>query len=261
MKNILTNRSKDTPDLDEIVFSSRNKEYGAFILRKNYKRYLAISLFLGILVITSIVIPPFINARKAEKTKVHTQRQVELKMENLDQPENIVLPPPPPPPPSNTVELVRYIAPVIVDSVDNTESIKLMTADEAQTKVMNSEVIEVSQQVKEEVKEAVEPEPFFIVQEMPEPPGGMGSLYKFISENTKYPEEAKENRIQGKVYVRFCVTSTGIIDKISIIKGVDPTLEAEAIRIVKSFPQFKPGKQAGAPVPVWFTMFINFKLD
>ena len=261
MKNILAKRSNNSPDFDEIVFASRNKEYGAYKLRKSYNRNLAVSLLIGILVITSAVIPPYLNARKAEKGIAHSQRQVELKMENLDQPQDMVIIPPPPPPPANIVEQVKYIAPVVVDSVDNTETIKLMTADEAQSKLINSDVIEVSQQLKEEVKEVVESEPFLIVQEMPEPPGGIEGLYKYISENTKYPEEAKENRIQGKVYIRFCVTSTGTIDKISITKGVDPTLDAEAIRIIKTIPRFKPGKQAGTPVPVWYTMFIDFRLN
>ena len=137
-----------------------------------------------------------------------------------------------------------------------------MTADQAQVEVTNEEVVEVVQQVKEEVQEVMsEPEPFLSVEEMPEPPGGTKGLFKYIAENTKYPTIAEENNIQGKVFVRFCVTSKGDIGKISIFKGVDPALDAEALRVVKTFPKFKPGKQAGIPVDVWFTVYINFELE
>jgi protein TonB len=83
---------------------------------------------------------------------------------------------------------------------------------------------------------------------------------KFIGENLKYPEVPQENNIQGTVTVKFCVTSKGGVDQVSIIRSVDPALDAEAIRVVKSLPLFRPGKQGGIPVPVWFTVPIKFKL-
>jgi protein TonB len=103
-------------------------------------------------------------------------------------------------------------------------------------------------------------EPFLYVEEMPEFPGGLTGLYEYIAENTKYPERAHENNIQGKVFVRFCITSKGNIEQVTIYKGVDPELDAEALRVVKTLPDFKPGKQAGIPVPVWFIVHINFQL-
>lgn len=91
-------------------------------------------------------------------------------------------------------------------------------------------------------------------------PGGETELQKYNAEHTQYPEVAKENNIQGKVFVKFCVTSKGDVDKVSISKGVDPELDAEEIRVVKTLPPFKPAKQGGKPVPVWFTVSINFQL-
>jgi protein TonB len=137
-----------------------------------------------------------------------------------------------------------------------------MTADEAQANVKNDDPIEIVKEVKEEVQEDKPVhEPFLTVQEMPVPKGGLDALYKYISRMTQYPLLAKENNIEGKVYVRFCVTAEGAVDQVSILKSVDPELDAEALRVVKTFPSFTPGKQDGRPVPVWFVVFINFQLQ
>jgi protein TonB len=102
--------------------------------------------------------------------------------------------------------------------------------------------------------------PFVVVEKMPSFPGGDLALLKYISENTRYPEISKANKIQGRVVVRFCVTSKGGISQVSILKGVDPELDAEAIRIVSSLPAFEPGFQSGKPVPVWYMVPITFTL-
>ena len=99
------------------------------------------------------------------------------------------------------------------------------------------------------------------VEEMPVFPGGDAALLKFIAENTKYPDAAKKNGIQGKVIARFCVTSEGNVSQVSILKGVDPELDIESMRVIKSLPEFKPGKQGGKPVPVWYMVPITFTLQ
>jgi protein TonB len=253
---------KKNPTFDDIVFEIRNKEYGAYILRKKYSGYVTLSILIGIIIISTAIITPYLNAKALEKRQHRTERQVEIKLENLDQPDQaIVPPPPPPPPPTDVVQQVKYIPPVVVDSVKPEDTQKLMTADEAQVNVKNDDPVEVKE-VKEEVQEKEsEPEPFLYVEEMPVPPGGVPGLYKYIAEHTQYPEIARENNIQGKVYVRFCVTAKGTVEQVSILKGVDPSLDAEAIRVVRSFPKFTPGKQAGIPVPVWFNVYINFQLN
>lgn len=102
--------------------------------------------------------------------------------------------------------------------------------------------------------------PFTTVDEMPLFPGGEKALLNFIAENTKYPENAKMQNQQGKVIVRFCVTPAGGISMISILKGVSPELDAEAIRVVNSLPAFKPGRKGGKNVPVWYIVPIAFTL-
>jgi protein TonB len=250
------------PAFDEIVFENRNKEYGAYTLRKKYNRNVLIALLIGIFLISISIIVPYLNTKAAEKKAKRAERTVEIKMENLDTPaDQIAPPPPPPPPPQDVAQQARYVPPVVVDSVKPEDNVQLMTADQAQVEVKDEEVVEAVEVVTEEVTTDVDAaEPFVVVEEMPMFPGGETELLKYIMEHTQYPEVAKENNIQGKVIVRFCVTSKGGVDKVEILKGVDPELDKEAIRVVKTLPTFKPGKQGGKPVPVWYMVPINFTL-
>jgi protein TonB len=251
------------PAFDDIVFEKRNKEYGAYAMRKKYHRTLLVAMLVGIIIVATAVITPYLNAKALENRTKRAERQVEIKMENLEQPtETVAPPPPPPPPPSEVVQQQKYIPPEVVDSIKPEEMVQLMTMDEAEVVVQNEEVVEIVEEVQEEVQEeeVAEPEPFVVVEEMPMFPGGDTELLKYIGENTVYPEVAKENNIQGRVIVRFCVTSTGGVSQVSILKGVDPELDAEAIRVVNTLPKFKPGKQGGKPVPVWYMVPITFTL-
>lgn len=258
----MAKNTNNAPAFDDIVFEERNKEYGAYRLRKRYNRNVSIALLIGVLIISTAIITPYINAKAAENRGKRAERQVEIKMENLDQPNQQVAPPlPPPPPPTDVVQQQKYVPPQVVDSIKPEDVKQLMTADQAQTEVTNKEVVEVVQQAKEEVQEAeVEEVPFVVVEEMPMYPGGDAELLKYIAEHTQYPEVAKENNIQGRVIVRFCVTAKGGVSQVSVLKGVDPELDKEAMRVVTTLPAFKPGKQGGKPVPVWYMVPITFTL-
>jgi len=250
------------PAFDDIVFEERNKEYGAYKLRKKYNRTVVVSLLVGIIIIATAIITPYINAKALENRTRRAERQVEIKLENLDTPNEVVAPPPPPPPPpADVVQQQKYVPPEVVDSIKPEDMTQLMTADQAQVEVKNTEVVEQVEVVKEEVQQD-DPEatPFVVVEEMPMFPGGDAALLKYIGENTNYPDVAKENNIQGRVIVRFCVTSKGGVSQVSILKGVDPELDAEAIRVVNTLPKFKPGKQGGKPVNVWYMVPITFTL-
>ncbi len=104
-------------------------------------------------------------------------------------------------------------------------------------------------------------EPFVVVEEMPVFPGGDSVLLKYITDNIHYPEVAKSEKIMGRVIVRFCVTETGDIDRVSVLKGVHPALDAEAVRVVSSLPHFEPGRQGGIEVPVWYMVPVTFTLS
>ena len=129
------------PAFDDIVFEIRNKEYGAYRLRKKYSRNVMISMLIGIIIMATAIITPYLNAKAAGKQGKRAERQVEIKMENLDQPnEQVAPPPPPPPPPAEAVQQAKYVPPVVVDSVKPEENVQLMTADQAQVEVKEHEV-------------------------------------------------------------------------------------------------------------------------
>jgi protein TonB len=250
------------PAFDDIVFEKRNQEYGAYKLRKKYNRNVVIAMIIGVIILGTAVIAPYINAKALENRKMRAERQVEIKLENLDQPQQEAPPPPPPPPPpAEQVQVVKYVAPVVVDTIKPEDVKQIMTADQAQVEVKNEDV-QVVEQVQEEVKEEEAPvEVFTIVEEMPTFPGGDKGVSDFIYANIAYPEIAKENNIQGRVTVKFCVTYKGSVDQVQIVKGVDKVLDDEAMRVIKLLPAWKPGKQGGKPVNVWYIFPVLFKLQ
>ncbi|RLD73486.1 MAG: energy transducer TonB [Bacteroidetes bacterium] len=154
-----------------------------------------------------------------------------------------------PPPPQQVVEVLN-----IVD--DETE-----IEDEIEIDAEADEDTEMEVVIIEEDEEDEEAQIFFIVETMPEFPGGDLGLRKYIATHVKYPNIARENGIEGKVYIRFCVTSRGTVEKVSLARGVDPILDKEAIRVVKSLPKWKPGEQRGKKVNVWYTVPINYQLQ
>lgn len=103
--------------------------------------------------------------------------------------------------------------------------------------------------------------PVWFVDEMPEFPGGMASLLKFINSSIKYPVIAQENGIQGKVIITFVIDKSGEVNNVKIFRGIDPSLDAEALRVVKNLPNWKPGKQNGRTVKVNYNVPINFVLQ
>ncbi len=111
-----------------------------------------------------------------------------------------------------------------------------------------------------EVPVPAEPEPYTVVEEMPQFKGGDKALLDYVGKNVVYPSDAKAKGTQGRVIVRFCVTEKGAVNKISIVQGVSPDIDAESIRVIGTLPAFKPGKQNGVAVPVWYTVPISFTL-
>jgi periplasmic protein TonB len=152
-----------------------------------------------------------------------------------------VKPPPPPPPPPEVIEIVE-------DDVEIEDEIEI-------------EDTESDEDVEIEIEEEDDEEFFMVVENMPEFPGGDLGLMKYIQKNVKYPAIAKEYNITGKVYVSFIVDRSGSVTNVKIVRGVDKNLDAEAMRVVKSLPKYKPGKQRGKSVRVMFTIPINFTLN
>ena len=159
-------------------------------------------------------------------------------------------PPPPPPPAVQEVEVLN----VVEDNVE-TESIEVNTEETEQEVVIAAPV---EAPVEEEEEEVV----FVVVESMPEFPGGQQALFKYLSENVKYPVIAQENGIQGRVICQFVVNKDGSIVDVEVVRsGGDPSLDKEAVRVIKSMPKWKPGKQRGKAVRVKYTVPVNFKLQ
>jgi protein TonB len=127
--------------------------------------------------------------------------------------------------------------------------------------VQQDEVIEeyVAPEVVEE--EVVEQEIFKIVEEMPAFPGGEAKLMEYVAKNVKYPQIARETGVQGRVYVNFVVEPDGSVSNVSVLRGIGGGCDEEAIRVVKSMPKWKPGKQRGKAVRVSYMLPVNFKLQ
>ncbi len=153
-------------------------------------------------------------------------------------------PPPPPPPPA---------APEVLEIVEDEEEVEDIIID---TEIDVDDIVEAF--VEEE--EIVEEEVFTIVESMPEFPGGQKKMMEYLRDNMKYPPAAKANGIKGKVYINFTIGKNGEIRDIKILRGVHDLLDKEAIRVIKSFPKWKAGKQRGKAVSVSFNLPISFSL-
>jgi len=159
-----------------------------------------------------------------------------------------------------------YMLPVAaICMIACTQSTKSADKAEEATSVEQPKTEQVKQAAKVEntsENTTVTGEVFQVVEEMPEFPGGNGQeLMNFINKNIKYPASAHENGVQGRVIVQYIVTKEGDIVEPKVIRGVDPTLDAEALRVIKMMPKWKPGKQRGKAVNVKFTVPVTFKLQ
>ena len=247
--------------LEEIVFEKRNKEYGAYVLRKKFRKFLLIAFLISLFSIGGAILVPFIQAYNNRGKSVVLVKNTVVSMENIKAEDDIPPPPPPPPPPPAAVEQqVKYIAPVVVDSVK--VEVEFATVSEATETVSNEPVPEKIEVVKEEEPAIVqEEEVFIIVEEQASFQGGdLTTFRNWVASNIKYPVVATENGIQGKVFVQYAVNSKGEVVDVKVVRGVDPSLDAEAIRVIQSSPKWEPAKQRGTKVKQQFTIPIVFAL-
>ncbi len=211
---------------------------------------------LGLVISLGVILAAFEYKTAPSKAESLGQIQVqEVEEEIIPITREQEVQPPPPPPPPQVVEVLN----IVDDDVDIHD--ELMIEDTEATADMMIDVAPVisTQAVEEEEEE--EAQVFFIVEDMPEFPGGELALRQFIANAIKYPVIAQENGIQGRVYVTFVVNTDGSIADAKIARGVDPSIDKEALRVVNTLPKWKPGKQRGKPVRVSYTVPINFVLQ
>jgi protein TonB len=159
--------------------------------------------------------------------------------------------PPPPPVAPKVAEVIN-----IVEDEENLDD--ELEIDDVEAN-QDTKVILVARQDDEEEEEEDLPLPR--VEVMPQFPGGDAALQKYIATHVQYPAIARENSLQGKVFVQFVINKRGEVENVSIIRGVDASLDKEALRVVQSLPNWSPGLQNGRPVRVLYTVPINFKLN
>jgi protein TonB len=252
-KMILTRTFSDNiNNFDEYLIVKLKRKAGIIKMdpKKNPKadlEKLRGTFMLGGLVISLFIIFMMINLKfyDVQAAELGTLVAQEEEEDIIPITEQNTPPPPPPPPPA---------APEVIEIVEDDEEVEDIEMED--TEIDADEVIEVFEQEEEIVEEEV----FTIVETMPEFPGGQAGLLKYLADNVKYPPAAKANSIQGRVYVTFTVGKDGKVRDVKIIRGVHELLDKEALRVVKSLPRYKPGKQRGKAVSVSFNLPINFKL-
>ena len=265
----------------DLVFEGRNQAYGAYKLRKGTaKRNVWALIIVGLaaaLLYLGLQLQKMAEANKkventqaVELAKLNTEKK-EAKVEKKEiikqEPEKVV---------EQVKSSVKFTAPIIKkdSEVKEEDEIKL---DEVQKsdKAVGAFTVEGNDEVGGAVLKAKEdiaaPEPpkhvveetkiFIVVEQMPMFPGGDGALMGYLRDNIHYPTVAAENGVQGRVVVGFVVERDGSITDVNILRGVDPSLDREAMRVVKSMPKWTPGKQNGSAVRVKYQVPVSFRLQ
>ena len=268
-------------DWVDLVFEGRNKAYGAYRLRKSTtKRNVLAMVAVVILLIVAFIILTVKNFVDEQRAKVamtqvaeltnykQPEKKAEVKQKKVEvEPERVV---------ERVKSSIKFTAPVIQKDEEVKPDEELKTQDELMsTKTAigtfdvkgnddaNGEILKAKEVIAEPEppKHEEENKVFDIVEQQPLFPGGPAALMKYLSENTKYPVVAQENGVQGRVTVQFVVEKDGSISDVHVLRGVDPSLDKEAVRVVKSMPRWTPGKQNGITVRVNYRVPVLFRLQ
>ena len=184
---------------------------------------------------------------------VETVFEEEIEIPITEQPEQVQAPPPEAPSIAETLTIVDDDSDIQESAIQSSEE----TGQAVEIKYTAPVAVH-----EEEEEEPEEQEIFQVVEQMPEyPDGGMAGLMKYLSGAIRYPAIAAENGVQGRVTVQFVVNRDGSIVDAQVVRGVDPYLDKEALRVINSMPKWKPGMQRGKPVRVRYTVPVNFRLQ
>ena len=268
-------------DWVDLVFEGRNQAYGAYKLRKGTtKRNIIAIIAVIVLLVIGFVILTVKNIVDEQRAKVaitqvteltalnQPKKKAEVKQKKVEViPEKVV---------ERVKSSIKFTAPVIKKDEEVKPEDEIKTQDqlnESKTAIgtfdvkgnddANGEVLKAKEVIAqpEPPKHEEESKVFDIVEQMPSFPGGPAALMKFLHDNIKYPVVAQENGVQGRVVVAFVVERDGSITDVHIARGVDPSLDKEAVRVLKSMPKWTPGKQNGSAVRVKFNVPVAFRLQ
>lgn len=270
----------------DLIFEGRNKQYGAYKLRtqtgkRNVKAIITIAILAALCIVLFYIKAGYdayqaahaknenvteisaLNQPKKKEAKVERKVQVEEKKEVVKE----------------VKSSIKFTAPVIKKDAEVKPEEEMKTQDQImQTNTAigaldvkgnsdQGEILKVTQRVETEPVKAEAPKPevenkvFDVVEQMPSFPGGQGALMQYLANNIKYPVVAQENGVQGRVVVSFVVERDGSITDVQVVRSVDPSLDREAQRVVKSMPKWIPGKQNGQAVRVKYNVPVSFRLQ
>jgi len=267
----------------DIMFENRNKEYGAYVLRRqttarNIKSIIAVLIIFAIVMAYMYAKNAYDDYQKAhmaqtqvteltalqeQKKEAKVERKEIVKQEKVEQ---VV---------EKVKSSIKFTAPVIKKDDEVRPEDEMKSQDE----IMNSKVAvgfanvigndengEVLKAKEALVTEPVKPKEeenkvFDVVEQMPSFPGGMAALMAYLQKSIKYPPVAEENGIQGRVVCTFVVERDGSVTDVRVAKSVDPSLDKEAVRVVSAMPRWIPGKQNGQSVRVKYTLPVTFRLQ
>lgn len=253
----------------DLVFRGRNQEYGAYEIRRLYPRNAFLGIVLSIVLFTLAVSAPLIiklisDAIPEEKVVLVNNTTDLEEPPPVDKNQPATPPPPPPPPLKSTIKFTPpEIKPdaEVPDEPPPTQD-KLQDVDAGKTTVEGDPNADVDLSGLEDGTGDVigEEQVFLAVEQQPEFPGGESALIEYIGKNTKYPAIARENNIEGRVFISFVVEKDGNISDVKVVRGIGGGCDEEAKRVIKGLPRFTPGKQNGRPVRVQYNVPVNFKL-
>ena len=267
----------------DIMFENRNKEYGAYVLRRqttarNIKSIIAVLIIFALVMVYMVAKNAYDDYQKAhmaqtqvteltalqeQKKEAKVERKEIVKQEKVEQ---VV---------EKVKSSIKFTAPVIKKDDEVRPEDEMKSQDE----IMNSKVAvgfanvigndesgEVLKAKEMIINEPVKPKEeenkvFDVVEQMPSFPGGMAALMAYLQKSIKYPPVAEENGIQGRVVCTFVVERDGSVTDVRVAKSVDPSLDKEAVRVVSAMPKWIPGKQNGQSVRVKYTLPVTFRLQ
>ncbi len=262
----------------DLIFDERNKNYGAYQLRKGLAHRNLVALIITIILAAMVIILPMLISLMPEAeiqeeefrvTELATLEEAEVKDENLVK--KVDLAPPPPPLRSS----IKFVPPVIAKDSEVNEADEMKTQDElsktnvaisiadvkGNDEIHGADIADVKQVVVQAAPKEVDDKIYDVVEEPPLFPGGETALYKWLNDNLNYPRISQDNGVQGRVFVRFVVTQNGSISDASVIRSLDSYTDKEALRVVRAMPRWNPGKMNGVAVKTYFVLPITFRLN
>lgn len=268
MKNDLAN----IKDFDDLVFEFRNKDYGAYKLRKKYNGTLLVALIIAVFIGSSLVIIPFIARKPADMTVYGGggSRYVSVNMDVLEPPqEEFYIPAAPPPRERGAIKIeesIKYSPPEIVDTIMPFEPI-MATIDQALLEPVDTSYMGyMGSGFGDDIFDGEGwgsdyGEPLFIVETMPSFRGGdLNKFRLWVQNKINYPQEAIDKKIQGRVFLTFIIEADGSVSNVTVVKGLHPIIDSVAVKAIRESPRWSPGRQRGQPVRVRYSFPLNFAI-